>query len=263
MSLNMKTNIANRANYGKARSLDSIKYLVVHYTGNDGDSDENNGKYFAREAVYVSAHYFVDDDSATQTVPDNHIAWHCGGYTYKHVKCRNENSIGVEICDNVRNGTIYPTDQTIKNAIELVQMLMNKYNIPKANVIRHYDVTGKTCPAYWVNDAKWKKEFWNKLNEPNTKTTYTVTATGQFASLEAAMNSLEYIESVGFSGVIETKQSAPVVSKPIVPETGKTNEEIAREVKNGKWGNGAERKRRLIAAGYDYRTIQDIVNSMY
>ena len=42
--------------------------------------------------------------------------------------------------------------------------LMKKYNIPKENIIRHFDVTGKLCPAYWVDDAKWKSEFWNKLN---------------------------------------------------------------------------------------------------
>ena len=263
MSLNMKTNIANRANYGKVRDLNSIKYLVVHYTGNDGDTDENNGIYFAREEIYVSAHYFVDDDSVTQSVPDNHVAWHCGGAA-KHQYCRNENSIGVEICDDVRNGTIYPSAQTVVNALELVQFLMDKYNIPKSNVIRHYDVTGKSCPAYWVNDAKWKAEFWNKLHEPNTKAVYTVTATGQFASLEAAMNSLEYIESVGFSGVIEMKQNATVVSKPVVPETSKSAEEVAREIIKGigGWGNGAERKRNLIAKGYDYYEVQSIVNSL-
>ena len=42
---------------------------------------------------------------------------------------------------------------------------MTKYSIPKENVIRHFDVTGKLCPAYWVDDVKWKKEFWNRLGE--------------------------------------------------------------------------------------------------
>lgn len=45
-------------------------------------------------------------------------------------------------------------------------------------------------------------------------------------------------------------------------ETHKTNEEIAKEVIDGKWGVGAERKRRLIQAGYDYKEIQKIVNDM-
>lgn len=260
----IKTNLANRSNYGKARDLKDILYLVVHYTGNDGDTDENNGTYFARKVTYTSAHYFVDDDSATQTVPDKHIAWHCGSPTgvYKHAKCRNENSIGVEICDDVRNGTIHPSAPTIANALELVQMLMDKYNIPKSNVIRHYDVTGKSCPAYWVDDAKWKKEFWDKLNEPNTKAVYTVTATGQFNDLETAMRALDYIAGMGFTGIIDTKQTAPVPSKPVVPETDKSIEEVARDVIARKYGRGAERKRLLLEAGYDYNEVQSMVNKI-
>ncbi len=95
----------------------------------------------------------------------------------------NANSLGVEICDDVRNGTIYPSAKTIENALELAEYLMDKYNVPKSNVIRHYDVTGKLCPAYWVDDAKWKSEFWNKLkgstsgDKPKEQTTTTKTET--------------------------------------------------------------------------------------
>ena len=163
--MNLKTKLANRKNYGSTRSTSNIKYLVIHYTANDGDSDENNGVYFANNVVKASAHYFVDDDSVTQSVPDNYVAWHCGGKTYYHKECRNANSIGIEICDDVKNGTVYPSAKTIVNAIELTEYLMKKYNIPKERVIRHYDVTHKNCPAYWVNDTKWKAEFWNKLGE--------------------------------------------------------------------------------------------------
>ena len=70
----MKEHLANKANYGSKRDLSKIKYLVIHYTSNDGDSDEANGKYFAREIVRASAHYFIDDDSVTQSVPDNYAA---------------------------------------------------------------------------------------------------------------------------------------------------------------------------------------------
>lgn len=158
----IKKELANKSNYGSKKSL-PIKYIVIHYTGNDGDTDENNGKYFINNIVGTSAHYFVDSDSITQSVPDDFVAWHCGGKTYKHKYCRNSNSIGIEICDDVKNGKVYPSAQTIQNTLELVVYLMKKYNIPKENVIRHYDVTGKHCPAYWVDDQKWKSEFWNKI----------------------------------------------------------------------------------------------------
>ena len=174
----IKTKLAHRNNYGGNRALSKIKYLVIHYTGNDGDTDENNGKYFAGSVVKSSAHYFVDDDSITQSVPDNYIAWHCGGDKYascaetgggkRNGQCKNGNSLSIEICDDVRNGKIYPSAKTIENALELAALLMAKYNISKNNVIRHFDVTGKLCPAYWVDNAKWKAEFWDKL--PGTVT---------------------------------------------------------------------------------------------
>lgn len=170
--MNLKTNLANRNNYGGSRNTSTIKYIVIHYTANDGDTDENNGIYFKNNIVKASAHYFVDDDSVTQSVPDNYIAWHCGANTYKHPTCRNSNSIGIEICDDVKNGTIYPSAKTIANVLELVVYLMHKYSIPKSNVIRHYDVTGKLCPEYWsgtaAKDEKWKTEFWNKIGTSTT-----------------------------------------------------------------------------------------------
>lgn len=162
--MNIKTKIVNKNNYGSVRNASDIKYIVIHYTANDGDTDENNSNYFLNNITGTSAHYFVDDNSITQTVPDNYIAYHCGAKTYKHTKCRNNNSIGIELCDNIKNGVIYPTEKTIQNALDLTKLLMKTYNIPIDNVIRHYDVTGKTCPLYWVDNLKWNNEFKSKLN---------------------------------------------------------------------------------------------------
>lgn len=169
--MNVKTRLANRKNYGQIRPLSAVKYIVIHYTANDGDTDEKNGNYFANNVPGTSAHYFVDDDSVTQSVPDNFTAHHCGGPRQGknggrlYGKCTNGNSIGIEICDDVKNGTIYPSQKTIENTLELVRELMETYNIPKENVIRHYDVTGKICPAYWVDDTRWDAEFWNKIED--------------------------------------------------------------------------------------------------
>ncbi len=165
--MNLKTKPANPENCGGKRDTKDIRYIVIHYTGNDGDTDENNGIYFGREAVSASAHYFVDSDSVTQSVPDDMIAYHCGARTYQHPDCRNANSLGVELCDDKKDGTIYPSARTIANALELTEFLMQKYGVPKSNVIRHYDVSGKYCPAYWCGDESrdhlWKTAFWNRL----------------------------------------------------------------------------------------------------
>lgn len=163
----IKTKLANPGNYGPARALSSIKYIVLHYTGNDGDSDEANANYFANNVVKTSAHYFVDDNSVTQSVPDDRVAWHCGAKTYFHADARNFNSIGVELCDNKRDGQIQPSQATIDRALELVRWLMKNYSVPQERVIRHWDVSHKLCPAFWcgtaAKDALWKAQFWTKL----------------------------------------------------------------------------------------------------
>ena len=166
----IKIKTANRSNYGGKRSTTDIKYIVIHYTANDGDTDEGNGNYFANNIVRASAHYFVDDDSITRSVPDNYIAWAVGGSKYKYTKggtfygkCINANSISIELCDTKKNGVYDFTEATIKNAADLVKLLMKKYNVPVERVIRHYDVTGKVCPKPFVDDEKAWKEFKERL----------------------------------------------------------------------------------------------------
>ena len=73
---------ANAGNYGPARNARAIKYIVIHYTGNDGDTAENNARYYASTVVKSSAHYFVDANSIYQSVPDLHTAWAVGGRKY-------------------------------------------------------------------------------------------------------------------------------------------------------------------------------------
>ena len=163
--LNIKTNLAHKSNYGNQRDLSLIEvFLVFHYTGNDGDTDEANGKYFNGPNRNASAHYFVDDDSITNTVPENFVAYHCGTKKkYYHPKCRNSNSIGIEMCDTQKNGVYNLSPKTRANAIALGKMLMKKYNIPISRVVRHYDVTHKICPAYFVNDENAWEQFLNDL----------------------------------------------------------------------------------------------------
>lgn len=137
------------------------QYIVIHYTGSTG-SAKNNADYFARESLSASANYFVDDDSIWQSVEDYNKAWHCGGGlqgSSGHVfygKCTNSNSIGIEMCcKKDSNGNLYITDKTVNNTIDLIVCIMKKYNIDINHIIRHYDVTGKQCPAPYVNDIKW------------------------------------------------------------------------------------------------------------
>jgi len=148
------TDIAcNRANYGSVRQS-PVEYLVIHYTAVPGDTAENNGRYFAREKTGTSAHYFVDETSVVRSVPEGYTAWHCGANYYRHPACRNGNSIGIEICTKGKNGTYWFAPQAVERAQALARTLMEKYNIPTERVLRHYDVTGKRCPAPFVGQGQ-------------------------------------------------------------------------------------------------------------
>lgn len=183
MTYELKQNLANSANYGAQRDLSKIKYLIIHYTSNDGDSDEANGKYFANNVVKASAHYFVDDNSVTQSVPDDYVAYAVGGKCqsnhhpmYKVIT--NTNSISIEMCDNHKDGTVHICDETLANTYALARALMKKYNIDIDHVYRHYDVNGKLCPNCngLLDDAVWQN-FKNNIVNSTVGNLGTSTAT--------------------------------------------------------------------------------------
>ena len=189
---------ALRCNYGNARALNTIKYIAIHYTANDGDTALSNAKYFARGNRGASAHYFVDSNNIIQSVKDDFIAWSVGGNKYSDTAktgggkfygiCNNSNSINIELCDDIKNGNIYPTEATINNVIDLVRTLMKKYNISINNVIRHFDVTGKKCPAYWCGDsqknAKWQ-DFKNRIVEEEKVVKQNIKINGKIKTVDA------------------------------------------------------------------------------
>lgn len=172
MSYTIKEQLANSGNYGGSRNASQIRYLVYHYTGNDGDKAANNAAYFQRNIVKASAHYFVDDTTVYLSVPELKIAWSVGGSKYANADktgggtmygvITNTNSLSIEMCDTIRNGVYQASEATLANAAALGRALMEKYGIPIENVYRHFDVTGKHCPSYLVSAQKWA-EFKKRL----------------------------------------------------------------------------------------------------
>lgn len=141
-----------------------IKYIVIHYVGAVSTA-KNNTIYFKNIYRGASAHYFVDDNSIWQCVEDKDTSWHCGAKKYYHDECRNSNSIGIEMCCYKKNGKLDISQKTIERTIELVKFLMEKYGIPLENVVRHYDVTHKVCPAPFVTDNLRWSNFKIKLGQ--------------------------------------------------------------------------------------------------
>lgn len=151
---------ANSANYLKGRT-GTIQFIVIHYTGSSsaqGDTAKGNASYFANNEVKASAHYFVDEKEIWQSVKDADTAWHCGKGSMPaivHPTCRNFNSIGIEMCSKKNADGTYSirNPETIEKAVQLTAQLVVAYGIPLGNILRHYDVTHKICPAPFVNKA--------------------------------------------------------------------------------------------------------------
>lgn len=297
----MAINITKQTSYSNTTSYLNrpLKYIVVHYTAGStskAGSALNTAVMFSNPSVYASADFIVDDDTIVQFNPDikNRFCWHCGdnknmfsmGGKY-YGKCTNANSIGIEVCSTNPNWQASDfanskkwsfTDKVVNNAVELVKYLMQTYNIPIENVIRHYDVTGKFCPGIigWNEDSgnakKWeqfKARLTGTATTANLKKTddivYRVRKSANDAKSQiGAYKNLESAKALadknsGYS--VFEKDSGKLV---YTPGTGnkKTVTEIAKEVIQGKWGNGEDRKNRLTKAGYDYGQIQRKVNEL-
>lgn len=156
---------AHRGNYRPAmRGQGQIAYLVIHSTAGGGENAESEAVRLARGVVSVSVHYLVDERAVWQAVRESDIAWHCGTRrVYFHPYCRNENSLGIALCSRLRDGRYSIPEETAARAAALVRRLMARYAIPADNVLRHYDVTHKTCPTPFVESAAAWQAFQSRL----------------------------------------------------------------------------------------------------
>lgn len=163
MAIKINKRLAKSISFGSKRELKSIKYIVIHYTGNKGDTAKNNADYFAtgntREA---GAHFFVDKTGEIwKSINMNRIAWAVGGlYSQSngagsyYQKCTNTNSVSIELCDCLEDTNW----EQMKATRQLVKYIQKKCPNAKT-IVRHWDVNGKTCPApmIGINNEKWKK----------------------------------------------------------------------------------------------------------
>ncbi len=118
---------------------------MVHYTGTEA-SAHNNLLYFSRSSAGASAHYFIDrDGTIRQSVSEGDTAWHAGHWG------TNLCSVGIEV---VSGGSDY-TEAQINALSQLVADIRSRCGVSADDAIRHYDVTGKLCPAPYVDGSKW------------------------------------------------------------------------------------------------------------
>ena len=196
----------SRYNYS-SRKGNSIKYIVLHYTGNKQDSAEGNANYFNGGDRNASAHYFVDNNSIYQVVEESNAAWSVGD-GYGRYGITNYNSINIEMCTS---GNYNVSEETENNAIDLVKTLMAKYGVSIDRVVRHYDASRKVCPNWNGNNwARWSN-FKNKLaSTPKKATTShvqvnnTSTVNLHLRDLQSAYNH-DYGQNIYVDGIEDNK----------------------------------------------------------
>lgn len=133
-------------------ALNKVNGIVVHYTANPGSSAKDNRDYFQNLMIShktkASSHYVIGlDGEIIQCIPLDEISYASNS--------RNTDTIAIECCHPDESGKF--NDKTYNSLVDLVAYLCKKYGLSSNEVIRHYDVTGKACPKYFVdNEDAWK-----------------------------------------------------------------------------------------------------------
>ncbi len=131
--------------------LEEIQGIVVHYTANPGTTAQQNRSYFEGLAesrqTKASSHFIIGlSGEIIQCIPLNEIAYASNE--------RNADTISIECCIDNDAGKF--TTQTYDALVELTAWLIGQYDLEIDDVIRHYDVTGKNCPKYFVeHESAW------------------------------------------------------------------------------------------------------------
>lgn len=140
--------------------LNDIKNIVIHYVGNPDTTAQNNRNYFDKVDTTVSSHFVVGlEGEVIQCVP---LYERSAASNY-----RNKDTISIEVCHPDETGKF--NNETYKTLVNLTAYLCNNFSLDENDVIRHYDITEKICPKYYVeNQDDWelfKKDVEEKINE--------------------------------------------------------------------------------------------------
>lgn len=135
--------------------LEDINAVVIHYVGNPGTTARANRNYFAslssgKEGTYASSHFVVGlEGEVVQCVPLTEVAYASN--------TRNGDTVSIEVCHPDETGEF--SSVTYGRCVELTAWLCREFKLdPEKDVIRHYDVTGKECPRYYVeNPDAWEQ----------------------------------------------------------------------------------------------------------
>lgn len=148
----MQVELLTINNYSRpAIKVERIKGIVIHYTGNPGSTAMQNRNYFEglkdTKETSASSHFVVGlDGEIVQCIPTWEVAYASNN--------RNSDTISIETCHKTEDGSY--TKATYESLVKLTAWLCKKYDLTEEDLIRHYDITGKNCPKYFVeNEDAW------------------------------------------------------------------------------------------------------------
>ena len=134
-------------------ALEEVNGIVVHYVANPGSTAQENRDYFENLSstgeTYASSHFIIGlDGEIIQCIPLDEIAYASND--------RNSDTIAIECCHPGEDGQF--THSTYKSLVKLIQYLCDAYDLEDDDVLRHYDITGKSCPLYYVeHEDAWEE----------------------------------------------------------------------------------------------------------
>lgn len=137
-------------------NMDSIQFIAIHYVGNPGTTAQNNRNYFEKlkddQEESRSSHFIVGlDGEVIQCIPLNEKSYATNE--------RNIDTISIEVCHPDETGQF--NQATYNSVVKLTAWLCEQFGLTEENVIRHYDVTGKICPKYYVEHP----EAWTQMKK--------------------------------------------------------------------------------------------------
>lgn len=133
--------------------ITQVNYIAIHYTANPGASAQDNRDYFENlswtHETKVSSHFVIGlEGEVIQCIPSSEMSY--------ATNSRNVDTLSIECCHPDETGKF--NDTTYESCVKLVAWLCVRFGLDQEAVIRHYDVTGKECPKYYVdNPQAWEQ----------------------------------------------------------------------------------------------------------
>ena len=131
------------------RRLKGIKDIVIHYVGNPGSTAQQNHDFYTSASSNVSSHFIVGlKGEIIQCIPLEERS--------AASNWRNGDTISIEVCHPDSTGKF--NDRTYNSLVKLTVWLEEICDLNEEHIIRHYDITGKECPRYFVkHEDKWEQ----------------------------------------------------------------------------------------------------------